>query len=262
MEGTETPGSTELCAIHPDRVAVGTCDRCGNFYCGDCRGPDGALCINCNQVRSYIPWEDDSLGLWDRYWFTIKRSIVEYQLFARELPVEGGLGRPLMYAMIPSMLSSLIIALAAAGMADMFIVPSMGADTGALGQNPIIVLAIAFMFYFVGGAVGYVVYTFGWALVLFISSRLFGAPKLTYEGLFRILCYSSGLNLLSFVPLVGMLVFLYHAVITTLCVVVKADVGTGRGLAVVLAPLGGFIVFCCGGYVLVLAATLGMGGSP
>lgn len=38
------------CAIHPDIGAVFTCERCGTFGCGDCRGPSPSiLCLACVQ---------------------------------------------------------------------------------------------------------------------------------------------------------------------------------------------------------------------
>jgi hypothetical protein len=37
------------CSLHPENVAVGTCERCGNFHCRVCRTrwAGGSLCLAC-----------------------------------------------------------------------------------------------------------------------------------------------------------------------------------------------------------------------
>jgi len=38
----------EVCAVHPERASVGTCERCGSFMCEGCRSAPGAgLCETC-----------------------------------------------------------------------------------------------------------------------------------------------------------------------------------------------------------------------
>lgn len=49
--------AAQLCATHPDHVSVGTCSRCGNFFCAACRAPSGC-CAACHEGlgRRRVPW--------------------------------------------------------------------------------------------------------------------------------------------------------------------------------------------------------------
>jgi hypothetical protein len=57
---------TERCAVHPDRSSIGTCPRCGSYYCrACCKLLDGApICASCLSIPGV-----DYLGeLRNRYW--------------------------------------------------------------------------------------------------------------------------------------------------------------------------------------------------
>src|ERR1700737_530025 len=71
----ELPSSTQAqCAIHPGQLARGTCDRCGNFMCGECsQGGQSLLCPKCRQLAGASPFPftrtDYDFGrLWDYGW--------------------------------------------------------------------------------------------------------------------------------------------------------------------------------------------------
>src|SRR3990172_8512556 len=94
------------CATHPDVVAAGVCDRCGNFYCrGGAGGVEGSrsFCIGCASGAAYVAWEDrERHGRLRAFFLTFKRSVLAPQEFAREIPSEGGFGAPTGYAAIAS----------------------------------------------------------------------------------------------------------------------------------------------------------------
>lgn len=65
-----TPVERAVCSEHTDRVAAGTCERCGRFVCSACQGEKG-VCSSCQQLMaSALPalaprakWASRFLGL-------------------------------------------------------------------------------------------------------------------------------------------------------------------------------------------------------
>jgi hypothetical protein len=71
------------CAIHPDRLAEGTCKRCGNFACAECSAAGfdaGTLCVTCAStvaesryhvvpVWRFVLMSLLTNGLYQLYWF-------------------------------------------------------------------------------------------------------------------------------------------------------------------------------------------------
>lgn len=71
------------CALHPERPALGTCRRCGNFACNECSAEGfhtGTLCVTCQRTSAesryhVVPlWRFLLLtvltfGVYELYWF-------------------------------------------------------------------------------------------------------------------------------------------------------------------------------------------------
>ncbi|HEX2679342.1 MAG TPA: hypothetical protein VHM19_21975 [Polyangiales bacterium] len=264
MNATDNAGApVAMCAEHPGRAAVGTCERCGGFFCDACAGrlQDGKkFCKSCDARQSYIAWEDLSLPIWRRYLETVRASLVELPKLAAELPTTGGFAAPLSYALLPTALGALI----GSALGALFIGTMMRAPFMASGQTDSHVWSIAtggvFVAYLLSSLLGFALYVGVWAGVLTGSAQLFGAGRLRYEGMFRIVCYASGLNLLSIIPMVGaVLVFVYHLIVVVSCIAAQGRVSGLTGLAIVGVPAFGFALFCCGGYVFFLMSVLGHG---
>jgi hypothetical protein len=253
--GQAAPAPQAMCGEHPDRVAAGTCARCGNYYCAACAGRrEGAqgFCRRCDDSRSYVAWEDAQLGPFARYFETIKSSLAELPKFAAELPLQGGYARPLLFACLPTLASSLITAVAMAAVVGVSWVD------GTVGGDPDtgLFVALGFAVYFFGGLVGYLAYLLIWSAVLVASAHIAGSRGLHYEGLFRILCYASGLNWLYFFPVVGVLVAVYHVVVAVSCIGARGHMSALRALGVYGLPALVFSSCCCGSYVLLLLTTM------
>ena len=237
-----------LCAEHPQRTAVGTCERCGSYFCEECAGGARTFCKACRASRRYVAWEDRSLTVWQRYFRTVKSSIVELPKFAEGLPVTGRVLPPLVFALVPTFVSAVLgAALMSAIIALVMYVFESGAN-----QPPApapIVGAFIFAFYGALGILAYVGYLVVWPAVLTATARVFGNRLVTYRGAFGVLCYASGLNCLYVVPLVGMMVALYHFVVAAVSIAALGRTSILMGFAICGAPavlLGGT---CLGGYV-------------
>lgn len=241
-----------LCAEHPSRAALGTCARCGNYYCEQCasrrEGAEG-LCRSCDESRRYVPFEDPALGFWAGYFATLKRSVVELPRFAAELPSRGGYGRPLWFAFWPTALTTLV---GTALLVGFVLAIGLPLSDGEAKVHPGVIGAAMAATYVVMGIGGYLVYLALWPLALLGSARMFGCRGLTHEGLFRILCYASGFNFLYFVPMLGLAAALYHLVVSIVCVAAQARTSGLTAVGIVGAPALLFGGCCCGGYVLLI----------
>ena len=245
-----------LCAEHPQQVAVGTCGRCGSYYCHACAAGMHGYCSGCHRSRAYVAWEDPTLGVWDRYFRTVKSTVVELPKFADELPESGGFLQPLAFAMVPTLIS-VFAGSALMGLLIGF-VDRMFNSTNPNTVTPLM-LGVITAIYAMFGAVAYLTYLCGWPLLLLASARVFGSRHVTYRGAFKILCYSSGLNCLYFVPLVNLLVLFYHYVVSSVSMAAHARTSVARGFGIIGVPAvlaGGCFA---GAYGLLLAAAMGSG---
>lgn len=239
-----------LCAEHPAQPAIGTCARCGNYYCGACagrRGEAGSYCRNCHPERAYVAWEDRSLTLWQRYYHTVRASLVEMPRFVAELPAEGGLAQPLLFGLLPTAASVLVGTTLVSALVGL----AVGMAPQQQGQSlPAgVMAAILFVVYFGMGIGSQLAYLFVWPAVLLGTARMFGNSRLRYEGVFRVLCYACGFNCFYFVPLLGMAVLAFQVTVSAMGIAAQGRTTVPMGFAIYGLPallLGGC---CCAGYV-------------
>jgi hypothetical protein len=195
-----------------------------------------------NQDR-YCPWEDqDNLGLMDGLLQTLKSSLFTPQEFFSKLPIEGGFVTPLLYALIVQTLGMLV------SYAWAFSLDHSLLGATKLSSFWIILLGVLVpMFVFLHVIVS--------AFVLHISLFLVAAAKREFETTFRVVCYSSGPDLFSAVPVVGGAVALvWHTYLIVIGLREVHGITTARAFAAVVLPL----VLCCG-LILTGIAVIGIG---
>lgn len=239
-----------------------TCPRCGRVldraegqkYCSFCgydldKPSEGASM----EFRSpedppisqdrYCPWEDqDNLGLMDGLLQTLKSSLFTPQEFFFKLPIEGGFVTPLLYALIVETFGSLVSYAWAFSLDH-----SLLGTTKFSGFWIILMGVLVPMLVFLHVIVS--------AVVLHISLFLVAAVKRDFEATFRVVCYSSGPNLFSAVPVIGGAVALVWQ--TYLIVIGLREVHgitIARALTAVFLPL----ILCCG-LILAGISILGIG---
>jgi hypothetical protein len=240
-----------FCAEHRERVAIGTCDRCGNFFCVECAGRSEATqryCRQCDATRSYVAWEDLSLPLGQRYLQTLKSSLFELPRFAAELPTRGPLMAPLVYALLPTLISTALIA----GVNVLLLGDLIESVTSPITRGKSgFVDATLFGGVLVAAMASFIAYLVLAPLVLLLSAHAFGARGVSYRGLFRSLCYASGFNFLQFFPVFAPFVLVYHVVLCVACIAASAKVRVLTAIGIYATPavlIGG----CCGGSYLLL----------
>ena len=244
-----------------------TCPRCGRVvdrvegqkYCSFCGHDLDELTADDSTELSpsqdvaidqdrYCPWEDqDNLGLLDGLFQTLKSSLFSPEEFFSKLPVEGGFVTPLLYALIVETFGSLV------SYAWAFSLDHSLFGAAKLSGFWITLLGVFVpMFVFLHVVVS--------AFVLHISLFLISAARRNFESTFRVVCYSSGPDLFSAVPVVGGVVAVVWQ--TYLIVIGLREVHgitTARAVIAVFLPL----ILCCGLIltgVSILGIGLGLGG--
>ncbi len=239
-----------------------TCPRCGRTldreegqkycsFCGhDLDKPSEGASMEFHSPEDppisqdrYCPWEDqDNLGLMDGLLQTLKSSLFTPQEFFSKLPIEGGFVTPLLYALIVETFGSLVSYAWAFSLDH-----SLLGATKLSGFWIIILGVLVPMFVFLHVVVS--------AFVLHISLFLVAAAKRDFEATFRVVCYSSGPDLFSAVPVVGGAVAaVWQIYLITIGLREVHGITTARALTAVFLPL----LVCCG-LILTGISILGIG---
>lgn len=194
--------------------------------------------------QEYCPWEDqENLGFMGSMVQTVKQSVLQPRPFFSKLPRRGGLLPPLLFAVSLQMLGSLVSLLwsMAFGNAVSQLIAMMGGSAVALGLLiPVLVLLNIVV----------------WTAALHVSLFLVGGANEDFEATFRVVCYTSGVEIFNVIPIFGGVVKgIWQLYITVVGLREVQGVTTGRAVAAILIPF----VFCCAlpvmGLVFVLAAT-------
>lgn len=200
------PGGQQqaACALHPQRVAVATCSRCGDFACTECVrvGTGGAhLCASCaRHAAGDVPWERrEELGTARAFFLTAREIMLRPGRFFAQRPVTDSIWPAVLFGWLSSvpgvvvqiLLSPLLAQQQAAQleqtrgalppgmlpMMELMASPWYGAATGlgALALYPLSMCLVAGL----------------WWLCLLPFK---GAPR-GFASLVRVLCYVNGWNL-------------------------------------------------------------------
>ena len=133
-----------------------------------------------------IPWEDESLGLFERFWKTSAAIFIDpWKTFA-QMPTTGGYGKPLLYATIAAGLPYVVLY----GLL-FFVFLIIGLVKGA---PEVLLVSIAVPLCFIPLAIAVeVLFFFIGSGVMHLMLMLFGAPRRDFEVTFRTFAYSHGL---------------------------------------------------------------------
>ena len=249
------------CAVHPDRVAAGVCDRCGNFYCPPCAGRvegDRTFCTTCESTAAYVAWEERGrFGLVRAFFLTLKRSVLAPQEFAREIPGGGGFGPPTGYAAIASVVGVGMLCIIFGSI--LAVVFAFMPDSPGASEIPMWVFPVGVLGYWVFGVGSTIGWLYVWAGVLKLSSRLLGAPHGSYEAIFRVLAYSAGVNVAMGIPLLSTVAQVFSVLHAIFGISAKCGVSSGRAAAIFFVPLLVCICIFVALYVALFAAIFSLG---
>lgn len=199
------------------------------------------------QPRPGTPWEDRGrIGFVPALVETTQKVLTRPSDFFASMPVTGGIGGPLLYAIVVGSLGVIVSAL----YGQIFQV-LLGSTLAGLESSE----AFRRITPFVMGGVGLVVQVIfapvGVALGVFIVASLFhvllllfGGARKGFEATLRVVCYSAASAVIRIIPFCGDLFsFAYFLVLAIIGLAAAHGIGKGTASAAVLLPL--VLVCCC-----------------
>ncbi len=201
-------------------------------------------------------WEDrERIGFVAAFVETTRQVLTAPVAFFRRMPVSGGLGGPLLYAVVAGW-----IGIAAAAFYQAIWVSIVGPITLPFGLERPELPSVFYWFESWAGLVAQVVFggisvTIGCFLasgLLHVMLMLLGGARGRFETTFRVVCFSQATGLLLvipvfLVPFCGLFVLLWTLALYVTGLAEAHRIGYGTSLAAVLLPL--LAVCCCCGAV-------------
>ena len=198
-------------------------------------------------ARPGIAWDQrERIGFFAALAETTRQVLTGPGAFFRAMPVAGGLGSPLLYAVVVGW-----IGLAASAFYQAVFHSVVGAGWAGLGVDRPEVAAllgwlegwVGFVAQVVFGGVFVVIGLFFAAGILHLVLMLLGGARRDFEATFRVVSFSQATSILFLVPFCGQLVGgIWCLVLYVLGLAEAHGIGHGKAAAAVLLPI---VVFCC-----------------
>jgi hypothetical protein len=200
--------------------------------------------------RCGLPWDErQTRGLFNAFIETLQMVLIRPVAAFTAMKREGGLGEPLLYAMIGGTLGG------AFGVIYNFALrsfTSIGDRHGALahlfgGLGWIFLLVLTPLFVAIG--------MFVVSAILHVCLMIVGGAKQSFETTFRVVCFAEGsAGPLLIIPFCGGLITgIWKLVLYCIGLAHAHETDTGRAVIAVLLPL----IVCCGGFLLLMFGILG-----
>ncbi len=204
--------------------------------------PELTFCPHCGtritpEPPKSCPWEErERLGFITSLTSTLKESLLRPSDFFRKMPVTGGLGSPLIYAMIwgtLGMMFTVVWQIISGGVLEMMVKPpGMKQEFG-----PEYLLALAILsplFVIIGLFIG--------SGILHLCLMLIGGNKKGFEATFRVVSYSYGAQIFSAIPFCGGLIAAIWMIVIEIIGLKEAHgISGGKAALAIFLPL----IFCC-----------------
>jgi hypothetical protein len=201
-----------------------------------------------------IPWEDPGRSVFDGLFETVKLLATAPSAAFRRMPVGGGIGRPLFYAIILGWVSIafavfwnvLFQGVSLPFMQSMEDVAEMGAMYGITVGWGLLMVVLAPLFVIIGVFIA--------AAVLHLMLLMLGGADSGFETTVRVVCYVQTAQLAGVIPFCGGIIALIWTVVLYVIGFSTAHrTSQGKALVAVLLP----VVLCC---VFAVLVTLMVGG--
>ncbi len=196
-----------------------------------------------------IPWDRrQELGIVTALVETTKEVLTGPSDFFRRMPVAGGIGSPLLYAVVIGYLGLLLSAVYSA----VFLLVRGAAGAAALGplsDRPELAAFVAALEGWGGiigqvvfGPIGIVIGVFIWTAIIHLMLLLLDGAGQGFEATFRVLSYSHAASVLAIVPLCGgPIAGLWSLVLWIIGLAQAQRIPAWKAAAAVFLP----IVLCC-----------------
>jgi hypothetical protein len=196
-------------------------------------------------ARSGLPWEHrQERGFLNAFIETLAMVLTKPNLAFQTMKTEGGLGEPLIYALIGGCVGGIVSLLLSLGLQSMGLFAGQRdtfAALAGLGIGSIAFIVLVPVFIVIGLFIG--------AAILHLCLMIVGGANKSFETTFRVLAFSHGsTGPLQIIPICGGLIAGIWALVINCIGLARAhETSTGRAVLAVLLPL----IVCCGGAILI-----------
>jgi hypothetical protein len=189
---------------------------------------------------------------------TTRRALAEPVSFFRTMPTSGGIGSPLLYAVVLGWLG-----LVASSLYGAVFQSIVGHGLSPLAERPefapILTLVEGwggFAFQVVFGAIFVLVGLFIGSGVCHLMLLLLGGAQRDFEASFRAVCYAQAPSVLLVIPFCGQPIALVWTLVLYVIGLAEAHrIGYGKSAAAVLLPIA-LLCCCCAGVTFFFASAL------
>ena len=200
--------------------------------------------------RPGLPWEHrQERGFFNAFIETLLMVLTRPAEAFSVMKRQGGLGEPLIYALIGGSVGGIVSALFSLGLQSIGLFAdknnSLAAMTGiGIGFGTIILVP-----FFI------VIVLFIWSGLAHLCLMIFGGANQSFETTFRVFAFTQGsAGPLQIIPLCGGLISGVWAIVCNCIGLARAQgTDTGRAVLAVLSPL----IVCCGGLLLIMFGAMG-----
>jgi hypothetical protein len=194
--------------------------------------------------RTGLPWEHrQERGFFNAFIETLTMVLTRPAEAFSVMKREGGLGEPLIYALIGGSVGGIVSFLFSLGFRSIGLFAdrnsSLAAMTGmGIGSVAMIILLPLFI----------VIFLFIWSALAHLCLMIFGGANQSFETTFRVFAFTQGsAGPLQIIPLCGGLISGVWALVCNCIGLARAqETDTGRAVLAVLSPL----IVCCGGLLI------------
>jgi hypothetical protein len=210
--------------------------------------PPSSAWADAGGARDGTPWERrHQIGFLSALVETTQRVLTAPAAFFRSMSVTGGVGSPLLYAVLVGyagiVISSIYDFVLESVMGSSF--SRMGGGTEAMARvMPFLQGGIALGLKLVLGPVILAVGLFLWSAIVHVALLALGGASRGYEATFRVVAYAGATAVLNIIPICGgALAGVYSLVLVIIGVSEAHGITRGRAAAAVLLPLA--LCCCC-----------------
>jgi hypothetical protein len=201
-------------------------------------------------MRAGLPWEHrQERGLFNAFIETLQMVLIRPVAAFTAMKREGGLGEPLLYAIIGGTLGGVF------GVVYNFALRSftpIGDRHGALAH---LFGGLGWIFLLILTPLFVAIAVFVVSAILHVCLMIVGGAKQSFETTFRVVCFAEGsAGPLLIIPFCGgFITGIWRLVLYCIGLAHAHETDTGRAVIAVLLPL----IVCCGGFLLLMFGILG-----
>jgi hypothetical protein len=202
------------------------------------------------------PWEDRGrIGFVQALVETTQKVLSKPSAFFASMPVTGGIGGPLLYAIVVGGLGVIVAALYREVFSALMgsTLTNLGGGSELRRLMPFLAGGMGLVLQVIFAPIFVIIGVFLVSAVVHAMLLMLGGARQGFEATFRVACYGEAAAVLNIIPLCGNLISgVYYVVLVIIGLAAAHGIGKGTAAAAVLLPLVLLCCCCAGGAILAM----------